>query len=87
MVEILSSQISIIAETVKGVKSFEIVGNEFGGVREEVTDSGRVVRRAVIGPSWRIGRTSDKKKAKDYIQKCREKGDIVTLDLPETARF
>jgi hypothetical protein len=85
-VNILSSQLCVVASTFQGFKSYEIVGNEFGGESKEVTPSGRSISRAIIGVPWTIGRTSDRKKASAYIRQCKAAGQIVTVDLPESAR-
>jgi hypothetical protein len=87
IVNILSSEVFITTSTRKGVKSYEIHGNEFGGVAEEVSLSGQTTRRAKIGRPWTIGKTSDRKKAKDYVRSLRSMGNIISIDLPESAKI
>ena len=85
-VNLLSSQILITTSTSKGVKTYSIHGHEFDGIVEETTLSGRIIKRAKIGATWKIGTTQDPKKARAYVKSCKAMGYIVTIDLPESAR-
>ena len=85
-VSILSSQIAISSSTVKGLKTYTIYGHEFAGLTEEADIFGKIERRVKIGVQWTIGVTKDIKKARNYVKQCKAAGDIVTLDLPVSAR-
>jgi hypothetical protein len=76
---VLTDTMTYTESTKKGVKTFSLSVNEFGGYSEN-NENGKIIKRAKIGRAIQIAKGSDRKTFTQYIKKCRAAGDIIELE-------
>jgi hypothetical protein len=78
-VSILTSTLCKVKSVKNGVATYEIIGNELGGIDNQTFKDG--ISRAIIGKPHTIGKVRDIKVATKWIKDTKKLGDVVKMEI------